>query len=118
MRLSRDDFRATKGFAAGDSYSIVNQKKLLTKVAKEKGHTNLLTYCDDGASGVTMERPGYKQIISYIENNNEPRRQQKPGRGRGSGSGCQTYFQHDFSRFCALRKTRGCTAPALLGGTP
>ena len=69
VRLSRDDFRETKGFAAGDSYSIVNQKKLLTKVAKEKGYTNLLTYCDDGISGVTMERPGYKQMISDIENN-------------------------------------------------
>ena len=39
VRLSRDDN------LEGDSYSIVNQKKLLTKVAKEKGYTNLLTYC-------------------------------------------------------------------------
>ena len=31
-RLSRDDD------FEGDSYSIVNQKKLLTKVAKEKGY--------------------------------------------------------------------------------
>ena len=59
VRLSRDDFRETIGFAAGDSYSIVNQKKLLTKVAKEKCYTNLLTYCGDGISGVTMDRPGY-----------------------------------------------------------
>ena len=63
VRLSRDDN------LEGDSYSIVNQKKLLTKVAKEKGYTNLLTYCDDGISGVTMERPSYKQMISDIENN-------------------------------------------------
>ena len=48
VRLSRDDN------LEGDSYSIVNQKKLLTKVAKEKGYTNLLTYCDDGISGVTI----------------------------------------------------------------
>ena len=63
VRLSRDDN------LEGDSYSIVNQKKLLTKVAKEKGYTNLLTYCDDGISGVTMERPGYKQMISDIKSN-------------------------------------------------
>ena len=37
----------------GDSYSIGNQKKLLTKIAKEKGYTNLLIFCDDGISGVT-----------------------------------------------------------------
>ncbi len=63
VRLSRDDN------LEGDSYSIVNQKKLLTKVAKEKGYTNLLTYCDDGISGVTMDRPGYKQMISDIKSN-------------------------------------------------
>ena len=34
-RLSRDDN------LEGESYSIGNQKKLLTKVAKEKGYTNL-----------------------------------------------------------------------------
>ncbi len=61
VRLSRDDN------LGGDSYSIVNQKKLLTKVAKEKGYTNLLTYCDDGISGVTMDRPSYKQMISDIK---------------------------------------------------
>ena len=36
VRLSRDDN------LEGDSYSIGNQKKLLTKIAKEKGYTNLL----------------------------------------------------------------------------
>ena len=36
-RLSRDDN------LEGESYSIGNQKKLLTKVAKEKGYTNLVT---------------------------------------------------------------------------
>lgn len=63
VRLSRDDN------LEGDSYSIVNQKKLLTKIAKEKGYTNLLIFCDDGISGVTMERPGYKAMIEAIENN-------------------------------------------------
>lgn len=39
VRLSRDDN------LEGDSYSIGNQKKLLTKIAKEKGYTNLLIFC-------------------------------------------------------------------------
>lgn len=63
VRLSRDDN------LEGDSYSIGNQKKLLTKIAKEKGYTNLLIFCDDGISGVTMERPGYKSMIEAIEDN-------------------------------------------------
>lgn len=63
VRLSRDDN------LEGDSYSVANQKKLLTKVAKEKGYRNLLIYCDDGISGVTMNRPGYIQMIQDIENN-------------------------------------------------
>ena len=46
LRLSRDDN------LEGESYSISNQKKLLTKAAKEKGYTNLLIYIDDGISGV------------------------------------------------------------------
>lgn len=63
VRLSRDDN------LEGDSYSISNQKKLLSKIAKEKGYTNLLTFCDDGVSGVTMDRDGYKSMIEAIENN-------------------------------------------------
>ncbi len=63
VRLSRDDN------LEGESYSIGNQKKLLTKVAKEKGYTNLLIYTDDGISGVTMNRPDYIRMIGDIENN-------------------------------------------------
>ena len=63
VRLSRDDN------LEGDSYSIGNQKKLLTKIAKEKGYTNLLIFCDDGISGVTMERPDYIRMIEAIEGN-------------------------------------------------
>ena len=55
-RLSRDDN------LEGESYSIGNQKKLLTKVAKEKGYTNLVHFLDDGISGVTMDRPGFVDI--------------------------------------------------------
>ena len=60
-RLSRDDY------IEGDSYSIQNQKKLLTKVAKEKGYTHLIHFYDDGISGVTMERPGFKAMLAEIE---------------------------------------------------
>lgn len=63
VRLSRDDN------LEGESYSIGNQKKLLTKIAKEKGYTNLLIFCDDGISGVTMERDGYKDMIKAILDN-------------------------------------------------
>ena len=63
LRLSRDDN------LEGESYSISNQKKLLTKVAKEKGYTNLLIYIDDGISGVTMNRPDYIRMIDDFENN-------------------------------------------------
>ena len=63
LRLSRDDN------LEGESYSISNQKELLTKVAKEKGYTNLLIYIDDGISGITMQRPDYIRIIEDFENN-------------------------------------------------
>ena len=51
----------------GESYSIGNQKKLLTKVAKEKGYTNLIHFLDDGISGVTMDRPGFVEMIQQLE---------------------------------------------------
>ena len=51
----------------GESYSIGNQKKLLTKVAKEKGYTNLVHFFDDGISGVTMDRPGFADMIQQLE---------------------------------------------------
>lgn len=51
----------------GESYSIGNQKKLLTKLAKEKGYTNLVHFLDDGISGVTMDRPGFVEMIRQLE---------------------------------------------------
>ena len=60
-RLSRDDN------LEGESYSIGNQKKLLAKVAKEKGYTNLVHFLDDGISGVTMDRPGFMEMIRQLE---------------------------------------------------
>ena len=60
-RLSRDDN------LEGESYSIGNQKKLLAKVAKERGYTNLVHFLDDGISGVTMDRPGFVEMIRQLE---------------------------------------------------
>ena len=60
-RLSRDDN------LEGESYSIGNQQKLLAKVAKEKGYTNLVHFLDDGISGVTMDRPGFVEMIRQLE---------------------------------------------------
>ena len=59
-RLSRDDE------LIGESNSIKNQKKLLTKVAKEKGYTNLVHFLDDGISGVTMDRPGFNDMMEQL----------------------------------------------------
>ena len=61
VRLSRDDN------VEGESNSISNQKKLLTRVAKEKGFTNLFVFADDGVSGVTMDRPDFKRMLAELE---------------------------------------------------
>ena len=60
-RLSRDDN------LEGESYSIGNQKKLLTKAAKDMGYTNIVTFVDDGVSGVTMDRPGFNEMMRQLE---------------------------------------------------
>ena len=60
-RLSRDDNTDR------ESNSIANQKKLLAKVAKEKVYTNLVHFLDDGISGVTMDRPGFVEMIRQLE---------------------------------------------------
>ena len=61
-RLSRDDD------LAGDSNSIVNQKKMLEDYAKNNGYANTEHFTDDGFSGGSFERPGWKQMLSRIEN--------------------------------------------------
>ena len=60
-RLSRDDEQF------GDSISIVNQKKMLETYARENGYTNIQHYTDDGFSGGSFERPGWKRMIADIE---------------------------------------------------
>ena len=63
LRLSRDDN------LEGESYSIGNQKKLLTKAAKDLGYTNIVIFIDDGVSGVTMNRPGFNDMMRQLEEN-------------------------------------------------
>ena len=60
-RLNRDDNMDT------ESNSIQNQKKLLQKVAREKGYTDTLFFVDDGITGTTMKRPGFQKMLTAIE---------------------------------------------------
>ena len=60
-RLSRDDG------AEGDSNSISNQKKLLSRFAKDCGFGNTKHYVDDGYTGTNFNRPGFQQMIEDIE---------------------------------------------------
>ena len=60
-RLSRDDNMDS------ESNSIQNQKKILQKVAKEKGYTDTIFFVDDGITGTTMKRPGFQKMLTAIE---------------------------------------------------
>ena len=60
-RLSRDDG------GDGDSNSIVNQRKMLTKYAKENGFSNTRFYVDDGITGTRFDRPGFQAMLDDIE---------------------------------------------------
>ena len=60
-RLSRDDG------GDGDSNSIVNQRKMLTKYAKENGFSNTRFYVDDGITGPRFDRPGFQAMLDDIE---------------------------------------------------
>jgi len=61
-RLSRDDE------LTGDSNSIVNQKAILSKYAKENGFKNPLFFVDDGYSGTNFNRPSWSELLEKIEN--------------------------------------------------
>ena len=60
-RLSRDDD------LAGDSNSVINQKKYLESYAADHGYRNCVHYTDDGWSGGNFERPAWKRLITDIE---------------------------------------------------
>ena len=60
-RLSRDDEQA------GESNSIVNQKAILKKYAKEQGFRNIQFFVDDGFSGANFNRPEWQRMITMVE---------------------------------------------------
>jgi len=60
-RLSRDDGME------GDSNSVANQKKLLSKYAKENGFGNTRYYVDDGYTGTNFNRPGFQQMLEDMD---------------------------------------------------
>lgn len=62
-RLSRDDE------LQGDSNSIVNQKNILSKYAKDNGFKNIQYIVDDGYSGTNFNRPGWNDLIALVEEN-------------------------------------------------
>lgn len=61
LRLSREDEQE------GESNSISNQKALLTDYAKQNKFRNIKIFLDDGVSGVTFNRDGFKELMALIE---------------------------------------------------
>ncbi len=61
LRLSRDDD------GEGESNSIANQRTLLTNFAKKNEFRNIKVFIDDGVSGVTFNRNGFKELLKSIE---------------------------------------------------
>ena len=60
-RLSQDDM------LDGESNSITNQKAILQKYADDNGFRNTVFFVDDGVSGTTFERDGFKAMMADIE---------------------------------------------------
>ena len=60
-RFSQDDM------LQGESNSITNQKAILKKYAEDSGFSNLVYYVDDGVSGTTFERDGFKAMMADVE---------------------------------------------------
>ena len=60
-RLSKDDD------LVGDSNSIVHQKEILAKYAKEHCFANCEFYVDDGFSGTNFNRPDFQRLMADAE---------------------------------------------------
>ena len=60
-RLSKDDM------LQGESSSILTQKTMLTQYVTERGWRIFDYYVDDGISGTTFERTGFKRLLDDIE---------------------------------------------------
>ena len=63
-RLSQEDERQ------GESLSIENQKAMLLQYAKEHRFPNPVFFVDDGYSGTSYERPGFRKMLDEIESGN------------------------------------------------
>ena len=61
LRLSRDDE------GAGESASIATQRAILRAYAADHGFTVVGEYVDDGWSGTTFDRPGFRRLLSDID---------------------------------------------------
>lgn len=60
-RLSQDDGRE------GESNSIQNQKEILQAYARQKGFLHPEFFVDDGVSGTSFDRPGFREMERRIE---------------------------------------------------
>ncbi|MBR2667265.1 MAG: recombinase family protein [Oscillospiraceae bacterium] len=60
LRLSRED-------GEQESQSIDSQRALLTRYAGERGLSVAEVYIDDGWSGTTFDRPGFRRMLADIE---------------------------------------------------
>jgi len=63
-RLSREDFES------GESNSIVHQKEMLTKYAKDHNFSNTKFFVDDGVSGTLFRRPGLDSLLDEVRAGN------------------------------------------------
>lgn len=67
-RLSVEDIKEnSKGGKADESNSIQNQRKFLTRYAKEHGYTNLKILVDDGYTGTNFNRPGVQEGFELVK---------------------------------------------------
>jgi DNA invertase Pin-like site-specific DNA recombinase len=60
LRISRED-------GNDESYSIVNQKKLLTDYAKRLGFTEFMYFVDDGVTGTKRDRKDFVRLTETLE---------------------------------------------------
>ncbi len=62
-RLSCEDLQE------GDSNSIVHQKEILTRYAKDHNFKNIEIFVDDGYSGTNFNRPDFQRMLRKVEEN-------------------------------------------------
>ena len=60
-QLSKDDE------VQGESNSIVNQKRMLTRYAEQHGYENIEHYTDDGWTGTQMTDPTRRECLRILK---------------------------------------------------